>query len=194
MKYSIKTPARKKQVKRLTRRSYASFAASIVNCDATCSKVLLQLSRKVKEEMKNFSTDEFGSTLQDMYAAVNQFSWETEMRKGLPTLTNFLSLILPRPKLHTPLMCMIASQLLKARHQRMNLVQRAVSTLLYGNGTNKQVKVYIGILLLLPIFCYYYYHRCMAAYKSSTSACHIEQQCQPSTSCVKTMMVMHIAG
>lgn len=145
MKYIIKTPARKKQVKRLTRRSYTSFASAVVKSDATCSKVLLELSRRVKEEMQNFSSDEFNSTLRDMYAAVNQFSWETvmlEIKKGMPTLTNFLSLILPQTKLHTPVMCMVASQLLKARHQRMNLVQRAVSTLLYGNGTNKQVKVY----------------------------------------------------
>ena len=143
MKYNIVTPARKKQVKRLTRRSYTSFASAVVKCDAACSKVLLELSRKIKEEMRIYSSDDFDSILRDMYAALNQFSWDTvslEMRKGLPTLTNFLSLILPRPKLHSPLMCMIASQLLKSRHQRMNLVQRAVSTLLYGNGTNKQVR------------------------------------------------------
>lgn len=113
--------------------------------DATAgAKVITELARKVKCEMKSFSSAKSDSIFRDMYAALQQFSWKSvflELSAGLPTLINFLVQIIPRPKDSIPLVCMIASQLLKGRHQRMSLVQRAVSTMLYGNGTKKQVRL-----------------------------------------------------
>ena len=38
-----------------------------------------------------------------------------------------------------PILCLLASQLLKGRHQHIGLVQRAVSVMMYGHGTAKQV-------------------------------------------------------
>ena len=38
-------------------------------------------------------------------------------------------------------MCLIASQLLKSRHQRMSLVQQAMSVMLYGNASSKEVMI-----------------------------------------------------
>ncbi len=79
----------------------------------------------------------------DTVEAVKDFHWETvmfEFEKKLPTLVNLLKGILPRPAQQRPLLGLLISQLLKPRHQRMGLVQRAISLMLYGNGAGKQVR------------------------------------------------------
>ena len=114
----------------------------MVNSDKTSNGVIVELSRKIKCEMKQFSSLDFDSVLRYAIVGLTQFSWESvfmEMGKGLPTLIKFLSHLIPRPKDNIPLVCMIASQLVKGRHQRMSLVQRAISTMCYGHGTKKQV-------------------------------------------------------
>ena len=95
--------------------------------------------------MKDLSSDSCDSILRDTVEGVKQFSWETvkiELNRNVPTLMSLLSQLIPTPENRTPLICMIASQLLKCRHQRLCLVQRAVSIMLYGNGTSKQVSYY----------------------------------------------------
>ena len=62
-----------------------------------------------------------------------------ELQKNVPTLMSLLINLVRRPAESKPLLCLLASQIVKARHQRMGLVQRAVSVMLYGNGTAKQV-------------------------------------------------------
>ena len=109
----------------------------MVKSDKTSNGVIVELSRKIKCEMKQFSSLDFDSVLRDAIVGLNQFSWESvfmEMGKGLPTLIKFLSHLIPRPKDNIPLVCMIASQLVKGRHQRMSLVQRAISTVLWTCG------------------------------------------------------------
>ena len=70
-----------------------------------------------------------------------------ELTKKVPTLMDLLSHIVKQPTEKKPLLCMVASQLLKSRHQRMGLVQRAVSIMMYGNGTSKQVCLLLTILI-----------------------------------------------
>ena len=104
--------------------------------------VLLEISRKIKKEMKDLSSDDRDSVLCDAVEAVKRFNWTTvmmEYEKMMPTLLTLLKQLVPNPIEHKPLLCQVASQILKSRHQRMGLVQRAVSIMLYGNGTNKQV-------------------------------------------------------
>lgn len=138
----MKTPVRKQAVKRIVRRKYTAFASSVVQSEVTGTKILVEVARKVKREMKAFSSDATASVLRDTYEALKRFSWKTvhmEMKKHMPTLMSLLSLIVPLPEEKEPLLCMLTAQLLKARHQRMSLVQRAVSLMLYGSGTRKQV-------------------------------------------------------
>ena len=71
VEYNI-TPTRKKQVKRLARKSYTSLVSSMVKSDSTSSKVITELSRKIKHEMQEFSSVKFDSILNDMYAALSQ--------------------------------------------------------------------------------------------------------------------------
>ena len=79
--------------------------------------------------------------------AVKCFSWETvklELFKKVPTLMSLLLQIVNKSTERIPLLCLVASQLLKCRHQRLCLVQRAVSVMLYGNGSAKQVRIRVS--------------------------------------------------
>ena len=58
-----------------------------------------------------------------------------ELQKNVPTILRFLQELIARPPDQEPFLCLIASQILKARHQILCLV-RAVSAMLYGNGVS----------------------------------------------------------
>ncbi len=118
------------------------MASSIVNSPRLSQPVIVNLSLKIKKEMKAISSDAHDSILRDTIEAVKHFSWQTvwlELTQKIPTLMSLLSHLIPKPDEHKPLLCFLASQILKSRHQRMGLVQRAVSIMMYGNGTAKQV-------------------------------------------------------
>ena len=141
--YHITTPTRKKCVRKLSRRSYPSFVTTIINSPTTRNSVVKQLAAQIREEMKSISSDEHDSVLRDTIEAVKWFSWDTvmlEFIKMMPTLMSLLQQLVKQPSKKKPLLCLMASQLLKSRHQRMGLVQRAVSIMMYGNGTAKQVR------------------------------------------------------
>ena len=94
--------------------------------------------------MKHMSSDNHDSILRDAYMveALKHFDWERvrmELKK-LPILLTLLKQIVPWPAEQKPLLCLVVSQLLKSRHQRLGLVQRAVSIMLYGNSSSKQVR------------------------------------------------------
>lgn len=140
--FGIRTPLRKQTVKSLARRSYTKAASSTVKSNVMLGKVLSEITIKIKREMRQLSGDENDSILRDNVEAVKQFNWDIvllEFQKKVPTLIRFLQLLIPQPSDQKPLLCFIASQILKARHQRLCLVQRAVSVMLYGNGASKQV-------------------------------------------------------
>ena len=95
--------------------------------------VLLEISGKIKKEMKDLRSDDRDSVLRDAVEAVKCFSWTTlmmEYEKMMPTFMTLLKQLVPKPIEHKPLLCQVASQILKSRHQRMGLVQRAVSIML----------------------------------------------------------------
>ena len=133
-KYVINTPSRKKAIKRLTRKSYTSLATGIFSSPNTSRAMISQLALKIKKEMRELSSDRHDSILRDTIEAVKRFSWETvylELCKMTPILMSLLAQLIPSPEDYKPLMCTIASQLLKCRHQRLSLVQRAVSVMDY---------------------------------------------------------------
>ena len=142
-KFKIRTPVRRKCIKGLTRKSYYSTASSMVNSTQMLKALLYKLSLKIKIEMKSISSDEYDSILRDHTTALKHFHWDTivlDLLKGVPTLMAFLAHLISKPAFHKPLLCLLASQILKARHQHMGLVQRAISMMMYGNGTAKQVR------------------------------------------------------
>ena len=141
--FHVHTPVRKQFIKKIARRSYKSLASTVVNAPATSEAVLRQISRNIKDEMKQLSTNTHDSVLRDTVEAIKFFHWDTvflELEKMVPTLISLLQRLIPRPSEKKPLIAMLASQLLKTRHQRLGLVQRAVSVMLYGNCCHKQVR------------------------------------------------------
>ena len=138
----VKTPSRARAIKRVTRRNYTSIAAGVVNSPSTCKSVISNMALKIRREMKVLGSASHDSVLCDTIEAVKLFSWERvslELFQNLPTLMALLTKIVRKPSERRPLLCMLASQLLKCRHPKLGLVQRAVSIMMYGNGTTKQV-------------------------------------------------------
>jgi L1 cell adhesion molecule like protein len=106
--------------------------------------------------MKSICSTNNDSILRDMHEGVKYFSWETvwlELLRELPTLMKLLITLLPRyGSKHIPLLCVIASMLLKRRLGKMAFVQRAISVLLYGNGCSKQV--WLSTCFLHFMYCF----------------------------------------
>ena len=66
------------------------------------------------------------TVLRDTVEGVRLFSWETVLLENvnkMPTLMLLLMKLIPQSPQQKALLCFIASQLLKSRHQRMGLVQ-----------------------------------------------------------------------
>ena len=140
--YKVSTPSRKRSIRRLARRSYVSTVSALVNSPTTAQSVVSKLAIRIKEEMKEVSCASHNSVLRDSVEAVKHFNWETvkmELLQKIPTLMSLLSQLVGRASERSPLICLLASMILKSRHNHMGLVQRAVSIMLYGNGTAKQV-------------------------------------------------------
>ena len=129
-------------VKRVVRGSYHALSSSIVNADCTKDIVLADVVRNLKQEMKHICSSNHDSILLDNHEAIKHFSWETiwmELNKEVPTLMKLLTGITSSSLENKPMLCLIASMILKSRYSRMALAQRAISVFLYGNGVPKQV-------------------------------------------------------
>ena len=110
--------------------------------------------------MQSICLDAHDSILRDCVEAVKHFHWETvmlELLQNVPTLMRLLSMMIRRLAERKPLICILASQLLMTWHKHMALVQRAVSVMLYGIGTAKQVHEIFGtrFQLILIVLCDY---------------------------------------
>ena len=65
-----------------------------------------------------------------------------ELIQRAPTLMDLLKQLVVRQDERKPFLSFLASQILmKSHNMHMGLVQRAVSIMLYGNGTSKEVSV-----------------------------------------------------
>ena len=83
---------------RLARRTYRSLASTIISSPDTCKPLILELSRKMKEEMKVPASNKHDSILRDTNAAVKHFHWETvmlEYEKMVPVLVSLLKELIP---------------------------------------------------------------------------------------------------
>ena len=143
-KFSIKTLVltRKHAIKQLARRSYKSFTTSVVNDKLQTKNMLIQVARTIKEELKKISWDKEGSFIKDEIAALQNFNWKSLLvhyEYYMPMLMQLLKVLIPNFQQREPLVCTLASQILKNWNTKMSLLQQAVSILLYGNGTKKQV-------------------------------------------------------
>ena len=124
------------------------MASSVVNPPTLLKSIVTKIAAKIKSEMKELSSDAHDFILRDTVEVVKRFSWELvklELENKVPTLMTLLAEMVGKPAERTPLIRFIASQLLKCNHQRISLVPCAISVMLYGNGTSKQVRIIISI-------------------------------------------------
>ena len=138
----VRTPSRATAIKQVTRKNYTSIAAAVVNSPSTSKSAISNMALKIKREMKSLGSVSHDLVLRDTVEAIKWFSWERvslEFFQKLPTLMALLSKIVHKLTERGPLLCMLASQLLKCCHPKLGLVQWAVSIMMYGNGTAKQV-------------------------------------------------------
>lgn len=145
---NIGTPWRKKSIKRLARKNYRAAATSLVHSPLTNQRLLHQFIRVIRAEMKCASSAKHASSLLQNTADVSNligFSWEKiaeELESILPTLTSLLKGILPKAtESIKPLLSMITCMLLKRSNSRLSFAQKAMSVLLYGNASSKQVRI-----------------------------------------------------
>lgn len=92
--FAINTPNRKRAIKQYTRRSFTSLATTVVASDITSDKVLREIARTIKQEMKTLARSmEHDTILRDNIEAVKNFSWDTvfmELNEKVPTLIRLL--------------------------------------------------------------------------------------------------------
>ena len=89
----ISTPSRKKGIRQYTRRSYQSLASTIMRTPSTFDRLIREIAKKIKKEMKSLASLDHDSILRDDFEALKHFSWETvylELEKNVPTLIKLL--------------------------------------------------------------------------------------------------------
>ncbi len=91
--FAVNTPNRKKAIKQYTRRSFQFLASAVVASDITSDKVLREIARTIKQEMKTLASIEHDTILRDNIEVVKHFSWDTvfmELNEKVPTLIRLL--------------------------------------------------------------------------------------------------------
>ena len=148
--YSVQTPSRRELIRRATRKNFSAMSSGIVNNCDTSGHIISQVALKIKSEMKELSSVAHSSILRNSDDAIKNFDWEIvldELLNKLPTLMSLIMKLIPKPAKSKALLCILASQILKARYPYMGLVQRAISVMFYGNGTAKLVRILFALVV-----------------------------------------------
>ena len=138
MKSHDLTPNRKKTVVSLSRRHYKAAARGFVVMEHASNHVIKSLTLQIRSEMATICSAQHNSFLRDSHEGVKKFSWESiwlEFKAHVPTLYKLISGFLP--KADDRFISFVIAVLLKKRSKHMSLVQRVISTLLYGKETSK---------------------------------------------------------
>ena len=140
----MNSPARKKIVNSLGRRSYKAAARAITSADQTKSHIVVSVAQQIRQEMSGICSSQNPSLLRSSYAGVKNFSWKaisSEFSTRVPTLMFLLKSILP--KSDDRFILFAVALILKKRCKHLFLVQKVISILLYGYATNKQVSLFL---------------------------------------------------
>ena len=118
---------------------------SLLSSGKTFETLMSSLEKLVAAELKGmYKTSIF---MHGKEALIN-FNWEMiwlELMKHCPVLMRMISIMLldtnDRKPTNKALICFIAAMVLKKRNRSLCLIQSAISLLLYGHGTSKQVQL-----------------------------------------------------
>ena len=139
--YNI-TPTRERPVKQIVKKQYSSAIGSLQKLVKPHELVAIPV-RKITEEIKSLCHLDQDSVLRDSDEALHTFSWDVvwcELESKVPTLLQLYKQLFPGAS--KVLICFAISLVMKWRSPKMSLIQRVVSTFLYGNGAAKQVGMY----------------------------------------------------
>ena len=142
--HNISTPHRKKAVSSCARKSYKSAASHVT--ELSQSQVLNVVALKIRSQMQAICSSNFSSMLRNDHGELKNFSWELlwdEFQTKVPWLVKFLKTILPG--VDKIFVSFVICLLLKKKCQKMSLMQRMMSVVLYGNSASKQVHFLLNI-------------------------------------------------
>ena len=150
----MNSPWTQENVKCVIRKSYDALSISIVQSSRVSDKVVEEIGKKCKEEVKHICSLKHNSVLKDTGEAVNDFSWDTiwrEFSRNTPYLMKLIQCLLNKKhKNNKALICFLLSLIVKSHSQKMALLQRAISVLFYGKGVGKKVYTPYRMCYLLP--------------------------------------------
>ena len=133
------TPSCKEAIRHATRKSYHALATGMSSSGISNATVISKVAQKIKSEMKDLASVTHDSMLRNSDSAVKNFLWEIELAEKVCRLMSLLLQLISKPTKSKPLLCMLASMILKSRHPHVGLAQRVMSVMLYGNSIAKQV-------------------------------------------------------
>ena len=135
------TPTRQPTVCSLTRRSYKAATSAFTWLPRTQPYLLDKLVSQIRKEVNAICSLKHNSVLRGKHTTLKDFSWTRiwhDLTEKVPTLVKLFQKLIP--KAGRKYICFLVSSILKKRCQQMSLVQRAISFLLYANGTNREVR------------------------------------------------------
>lgn len=129
-------------MKRIVRHSYPVLFDDMAKSSAIHRNLMIKaLARVASNEVKAISANPSATIFASSKEEVLNFSWDkvwSELEKCAPVLMKLLGSLLVNPTESKPMLCLMASMLLK-KNRSLAFVQRCMSILLYGNGCSKQV-------------------------------------------------------
>ena len=101
-----------------------------------------EVCKKIREEIKNICSIQHDTIFRSDDEAIADFSFESvweELLQKMPTLVTILLAASSIKRINKPLTCVIVGMILKQRFSKISLIQRVLSTFLYGQGASKKV-------------------------------------------------------
>lgn len=165
------TPSRKRVGKALARRSKWSTVLELLKDAATKQYIVKKIGILVRRELMQMCSEKVDSILssQDLKA----FSWKVflaELSSNAPILLSILQscTCTRKPRQNRDgVIGMCCAILLKFRYQKMCMVQKIISSILYAGNSGKQVAIAIESYVLRTSF----HIRFMSAYKKFSLPC-----------------------
>ena len=140
----ITTPARKKVIRSLSRRSYKAATSSFSELPQAKDYLLKGFVHTINKEIATICSQKHSSILRGGHESIKRFSWDriwSEMNENMPTHLKFLQCLLP--KSDRRLIFFLICAVLKKRCMEMSLIQQAISFLLYVHGTSREVRAIV---------------------------------------------------
>jgi len=142
MKRTVITPQRQPVVRSLSRRSYKAAASTFTHLPRTPTYLMQRLVSQIRKEINAICSLNHNSILRGNHKTLKTFCWTRiwhELNEYVPTLVKLFRNLFP--KAGRKFICFLTSMILKKKCMQMSLIQRAISFLLYANGTSREVRI-----------------------------------------------------